>query len=123
MCVVALKNVTPPRPNSFAVAGLQQFHFEFLKTDLRDGERRCPSCLVKFPCMDLKVSTEQVTQVSFTCDAADLMTREVSSYCCSRSHINLLLLIRHPLLIKTGKGAVCDTHLLVTADRVDHAIS
>lgn len=120
---MALKNVTPPRPNSFAVAGLKQFPFKFLKTILRDGEHRRPSRLVKFPLMDLKVSTEQVTQVSFTSATADLMTREVLSYCCSRSHINLLLLIRHPLLIKTGKGAVCDTHLLVTADRVDHATS
>lgn len=73
--------------------------------------------------MDLKVSTAQVTEVSFTSDTGDLMTREVLSYCFSRSHINLLLLISHPSLIKTGKGATRDIHLLVTADRVDHAAS
>lgn len=44
---------------------------------MRDGKCQRPSCTVKFTLMDLKVSTVQVTQVSFTSEYADLMTREV----------------------------------------------
>lgn len=71
-CILAPKN-----PNESDKKKKKECRLEFLKTDLRDGKCQSPSCIVKFTLMDLKVSTVRVTQVSFTSDTADLMTREV----------------------------------------------
>lgn len=67
----------PPPSDSDKKEKKKSFRLEFLQTDLRDGECQRPSCLMKFTRMDLKVSTVQVTQVSFPSDTAVLMTREV----------------------------------------------
>lgn len=89
MCGLARINVTPrpilptpphpphPRVTRTKKKKKKSFRLEFLQTDLRDGECQRPSCLMKFTRMDLKVSTVQVTQVSFPSDTAVLMTREV----------------------------------------------